>query len=91
MYSESIKTEGVGKGVTPRPRSGLCLRDLFIISVPFHYKILKKKFLLKHLNQGYLCICENKGTDQLRSNCKADQCLCFCYMDSTIPLKSVKF
>ena len=32
------------------------------------------------------CLCENKGTDQLHSNCTADQCLCFCYMDSTIPL-----
>ena len=31
------------------------------------------------------CICENKGADQLRSNCEADQCLCFRYMDSTIP------
>ena len=25
------------------------------------------------------CICENKDADQLRSNCEADQCLCFCY------------
>ena len=33
-----------------------------------------------------ICICENKGTDQLRSNCEADQPLCFCYLDSTIPL-----
>ena len=33
-----------------------------------------------------ICICENKGTDQLRSNCEADQRLCFCYLDSTIPL-----
>ena len=31
-------------------------------------------------------ICENKDTDQLRSNCAADQRLCFCYTDSTIPL-----
>ena len=30
-------------------------------------------------------VCENKGADQLRSNCEADQRLCFCYMDSTIP------
>ena len=35
-----------------------------------------------------ICICENKGTDQLCSNCEADQCLCFRYMDSTIPLLS---
>ena len=34
-----------------------------------------------------ICIGENKGADQLR-NCKADQRLCFRYMDSTIPLLS---
>ena len=33
-----------------------------------------------------LCICENKDADQLRSNCAADQRLCFRYTDSTIPL-----
>ena len=33
-----------------------------------------------------ICIGENKGADQLRSNCEADQRLCFCYSDSTIPL-----
>ena len=32
------------------------------------------------------CICENKDADQLHSNCAADQRLCFCYIDSTIPL-----
>ena len=32
------------------------------------------------------CICKNKGTDQLRGNCAADQCLCFHLIDSTIPL-----
>ena len=31
---------------------------------------------------------QNKGADQLRINCGADQCLCFFYMDSTIPLLS---
>ena len=30
-------------------------------------------------------ICENKGADQLRSNREADQRLCFCYIDNTIP------
>ena len=34
------------------------------------------------------CICENKDADQLRSNCAADQRLCFHYIDSTIPLLS---
>ena len=32
------------------------------------------------------CICKNKDTDQLRGNREADQRLCFCYTDSTIPL-----
>ena len=32
------------------------------------------------------CLCENKGADQLRSNCEADQRLSIRYMDSTIPL-----
>ena len=32
------------------------------------------------------CICENKDADQLRSNCAADQRLCFRYTDRTIPL-----
>ena len=31
-------------------------------------------------------LCENKGADQLYSNCKADQRLCFRYTNSTIPL-----
>ena len=35
-----------------------------------------------------ICIGENKGADHLRSNCEADQRLCFRYSDSTstIPL-----
>ena len=32
------------------------------------------------------CLGENKGADQLRSNCEADLRLCFRYTDSTIPL-----
>ena len=35
-----------------------------------------------------ICIGENKGEDQLRSNCETDQRLCFRHMDSTIPLLS---
>ena len=34
------------------------------------------------------CICENKDADQLRGNREADQRLCFCYTESTIPLLS---
>ena len=35
-----------------------------------------------------VCICENKGADQLLGNREADQRLCFRYTDSTIPLLS---
>ena len=31
------------------------------------------------------CIWENKDANQLHGNRKADQHLCFCYIDSTIP------
>ena len=33
------------------------------------------------------CICKNKGADQLRSNCEADQRFCFRYMDSTFHIQ----
>ena len=32
------------------------------------------------------CLCENKGPDQLRSNCEADQRICFRYTDSALSL-----
>ena len=35
-----------------------------------------------------ICIGENKGADQLGSNCQADQCLYFRYTGCTIPLLS---
>ena len=33
-----------------------------------------------------VCLCENKGEDQLRSNCEADQRLCFRYTENTVAL-----
>ena len=38
-----------------------------------------------------ICICENKGADQLRGNLEADQRLCFRYSDSTVPLLLISF
>ena len=35
-----------------------------------------------------ICLGENKDADQLRSNCEADERLCFRYMDNTIYLLS---
>ena len=38
-------------------------------------------FCVVHMSRArrkpFFCLCENKGTDQLRGNCEADQCLCF--------------
>ena len=46
--------------------------------------------ILSHLSRALrkldFCLCENKGPDQLRSNCEADQHLCFLYTDSTLSL-----
>ena len=39
-----------------------------------------------HIRKPTTSIGENKGADQLCSNCKADQHLCFRFSDSTIPL-----
>ena len=38
-----------------------------------------------------ICLCENKDAGQLRSNCEADQRLCFRYTDNTIPLLVLKY
>ena len=35
-----------------------------------------------------VCVCENKGADQLPGYRAADQHLCFRYIDSTVPLLS---
>ena len=40
----------------------------------------------RYQNTWFLYICENKGVGQLHSNYAADQRLCFCYIDCTIPL-----
>ena len=48
----------------------------------------------RHEKTGF-CLCENKGADQLRSNCEAYQRLCFHYTGNLIPslltLKTSRF
>ena len=44
------------------------------------------KILCFVMRKQAFCKCENKDADQLRSNCAADQRLCFRYTDSRIPL-----
>ena len=42
--------------------------------------------LSRPMGKPTICLGENKGADQLRSNCEADQRLYFRYSDSTVPL-----
>ena len=63
------------------------LLELFSIIFKHVYWFIQQisgERLQDHWSSGY--ICENKGADQLHSNCEADQCLCFRYTDSTISL-----
>ena len=50
--------------------------------------IIVIKYEPPHGKKPTICIGKNKGAEQLRINCGADQCLCFFYVDSTIPLLS---
>ena len=52
----------------------------------FLEKLIEWNYLSRVVRKPAFCICENKDADQLRGNREADQRLCFCYMDSTIPL-----
>ena len=47
-----------------------------------------KNNLSRIMRKPTFCICENKDADQLCGNRKADQRLCFRYIDSTVPLLS---
>ena len=72
------------------------MSDLFgnhIVGFPTRWLICKKMVSDKAasiinlsgvVRKSDLCLWENKGADQL---CRADQLICFCYMDSTtLPL-----
>ena len=47
-------------------------------------KINVNIYLSIRMRKPTICLGENKGTDQLRSNCEANQRLCFRCMGSTI-------
>ena len=40
------------------------------------------------MSKPVFLISENKGADQPQGNCATDQRVCFCLIDSTIPLLS---
>ena len=59
---------------------------LFIFKLPVLIPIFVKRYMSHRIRKPTTYIGENKNADQLRSNCEADQRLCFRYTDSTIPL-----
>ena len=74
------------------------MKDLTQFVISFHFEVYiqskGKPIAVTDLVENVLflmrkpdfCICQNKDADQLRSNCAADQRLCFRYTNSTIPL-----
>ena len=58
-----------------------CLYNLFNLKQSF----LNNLHVSRLMGKPTICLCENKGADQLRGNREADQRLCFRYSDSTIP------
>ena len=69
--SDNNLPEGTGAQDCPKCPRGQGEKDGKEIRVCFYGPHLEKT--------GFLPV-QNKGADQLRSNCEADQCLCFCYI-----------
>ena len=68
-----------------------CLRVVEVRAISLPRWPLSKPYkskMSRRMGKPTICIGENKGADQLRSNCEADQHLCFRYTDGTIPLLS---
>ena len=59
---------------------------MFVTSTKREFENFEMYYVSRMMRKQNFCLCENKGADQLRSNCEADQRLCFHYMDSTISL-----
>ena len=55
---------------------------------PKLYTHRRKAYMSRRIVKATIFIGKNKGADQLRSNCEADQRLCFRCTDRTIPLLS---
>ena len=60
-------------------------KNLYIAWATFG-RVFIMRILEPHHGKPTICICENKGADQLRGNREADQHLCFRYTYSTLPL-----
>ena len=64
-------------------------REIILLLITRNLVSVQRGFLFhfsRVVRNSAVYICENKDADQLRDNREADQCLCFRYTDSTIPL-----
>ena len=66
----------------PRDRCRRCTCDVSMKTCPCNMR------MSCIMRKPTFCVWGNKGADVLPSYCEADQCLCFRYTDSTIPLLS---
>ena len=55
------------------------------------YSARSRCHMSRLIRKPTICICENKGADQLRSNCEADQRLCFRYTVQFLSFQNPKF
>ena len=73
----------------PSAGSGLPRGTMVYANMPIPLQVTFLSFDLSLvIRKPDFCICENNDPDQLHGNREADQRLCFCYIDSTIPLLS---
>ena len=91
---KGLKVNSVMKSVTNHSGTEAVKLQISQCNLSFTVKIMSwpvNKFSHDEDHMSYVmrkpdfCMCENKGADQLRSNCEADQRLCFRYTDSGIP------
>ena len=50
------------------------------------FLVMWHNLMSRIMRKPAFCICENKDADQLRGFYEADQCICSCHRDSTMPL-----
>ena len=67
----------------PQNAYGLPEEEFLIVlsHISKYHKFILYMYLCRLMRKPTICICENKGADQLRCDCEADQRLCFRYTD----------
>ena len=86
IYAVSTQCGKKNKSGTAIASTCYCDTKQYIVYLHFFYLYLH--YMSHLMRKPTICICENKGADQLCGNREADQRLCFRYTDSTMPLLS---